>query len=99
MPSVDLLLAYLRAFQNRKAMYVQPVNLATVQSFLTGFATGCHACGYDIHRGQGSGVKEVRGWEWNAIGPIPQMRVKGLSEEKIMDELIELEVALLQMTA
>jgi hypothetical protein len=72
-------------------MYVQPANLATVQSFLTGFATGCLVCGYDIHRDLGSGLKEVRGWEWNAVGPIPQMRAKGLSEEEIMDELIEIE--------
>jgi hypothetical protein len=97
MPSADRLIEFLRAFQNRKGMYVEPVNVATVQGFLTGFATGCGACGFDIHRGMGCEVKKVRGWDWTAVGPIPQMQAKGLSDEEIMDELIEIEAAIMLM--
>ena len=37
------LIEFLRAFQARKSMYVQPVTIETVESFLTGFIVACHA--------------------------------------------------------
>ena len=96
MPSVDDLIEHLRAFQKRKNMYVRPVTVQTVQAFLTGFATGCHACGFVWDRELWWTAQEARGWKQSPVGPIPQMEAKGLTEAEIMDELIEIEVDTLQ---
>lgn len=96
MPTVDQLVEILRAFQNRKAMYVQPVDLRTVQSFLTGFQFGCHACGFPIDHEAWLKALEARGWNRDAIGPVPQMERKGMSEAEIIDELVEIEILMLR---
>ena len=41
-------------------------------------------------------VHERRGWRGSALGPIPHMREQGMTDEAIMDELIEIEVEVIR---
>lgn len=91
-PSVDRLIEYLRSFQKRKPMYVHPVTVPTVQAFLWGFKTGCHALGFELDPELWWTAQEARGWERSPSGPVPQMEARGLSETEIMGELIAIEI-------
>ena len=84
---------FLRAFQTRKGMYVQPVTVETVRSFLTGFIVASAAFGYRIEYGGTRESLEKRGLEWGpAIDPVSQMQALGWSDERIMDEAVEIEI-------
>lgn len=96
MPAVDHIVEHLRAFQRRKPMYVHPVNVETVQSFLAGFYVGCGACGFEIDLSHRWEAQVARGWERQPDGPVSQMERKGMSEAEIMDELIEIEIHMLR---
>jgi len=96
MLTVDQLIEYLQAFQKRKGMYVQPVTVKTVEAFLAGFRTGCHAFGIEINGELELAAQEPRGWKPRAVSPIPQMEAKGMSDAEIMDELIEIEMDVLR---
>jgi hypothetical protein len=97
-PHIDKMIRLLRSFQDRKKMYVQPVDLANVQSFLCGFAVGCLAADFDLPYELRDRAQESRGWNLShGLGPVPQMRERGMSDEEIMDELIEIEVLRLQL--
>jgi hypothetical protein len=86
---------YLRAFQARKGMYVQPVTVHTVEAFLSGFEVACHALGFPIDRELWWAAQEARGWKRRSVGAVPQMEAKGLTEEEIVNELIEITIATL----
>lgn len=96
MPTVDQLIENLQSFQKRTKMYVDPVDVRTVQGFLNGFEFGCHACGYPIDRACWLTALEARGWDRDAIGPVPQMERKGMSEAEIIDELVEIEILIIR---
>lgn len=85
------LIDILKAFQARKGMYLDPVTIDTVESFLTGFIVACHA--FDIHVDYGGTRKslEKRGLETDgAISPIMRMQGQGWSDERIIEEAIEI---------
>jgi hypothetical protein len=96
MSTADRLIEALRALQKRKAMYVHPVTVQAIEAFLNGFKTGCHALGFEIDRELWWAAQEARGWKRRSVGPVPQMKAKGLREEEIMDELIEIEIDMLR---
>ncbi len=91
MANESRLIEFLRAFQARKSMYVQPVTIETVESFLTGFIVACHA--FEVHIDYG-GIPESfekRGLETGgAISPIKRMQSQGWSDERIIEESIEI---------
>lgn len=88
---------YLDAFRQRKGMYVQPLDASNVQGYLHGFHIG-YVLGrnlvddYTWHR-----ATEQRGWACGAMSPADVMR--GLDDEAIMDELIEIEILALRLLA
>jgi hypothetical protein len=92
MSIIDQLIEILRSFQKRKGMYVYPVNARAVQNFLHGFEASCSAFGFKFDRELWWTVGESRGWKRAPEGPARPMGAKGLSEDEIMDELIEIEI-------
>lgn len=82
----------LKSFKARKGMYISTISIDTVQSFLTGMSCargiGGHAAWWEAQR--------RRGWKRNSAGPVPQMRDKGMTDEEIMDELIEIDIDVLE---
>lgn len=84
-------LSFLKSFKARKSMYINPVNVDTVLSFLFGFRLGTGATGATVCQGWWK-AQERRGWKRSSVGPVPQMREKGMTDLEIMDELIEIEL-------
>lgn len=92
-PNPDRILEILRSVRaESKAMDIQPLDVPSTINFLNGFALGCFACGLDDLDVRESATV-ARGWTWSAAGPIGEMRERGLSEEAIVHELIETEIA------
>ena len=82
------ILEILEAFRTRKDMYIDPVCPEEAEKWLYGFDVGCFACGVQI---EWQIALEKRGWELRSTtSPIHEMRVKGLSDEQIIDELVAL---------
>jgi hypothetical protein len=75
----------LDAFRRRKDPYISPVSPEEAEKFLYGFDTGCVACGVLV---EWQACAERRGWRLGAIGPITQMRERGMTDDAIIDELI-----------
>jgi hypothetical protein len=90
---VDHILDILRSARQRKPMYLQSVNIAAADNFLSGFKIGCFACGLEVPVEIRERVTIERGWQWYAALPITEMRERGLSEEQIVDELFAIEIA------
>jgi hypothetical protein len=86
----------LRLLQTRPRLFLGEVTLERVNVWLGGFEAGCAALGVAIPRDVFTKVLQERGWKESAYGQIPQMREKGLSDDQIVQELIEIQVALYQ---
>src|SRR5262245_5915755 len=82
----------LRLLQARPHLFVGDVTLERIYVWLGGFGAGCAALGEKIDRDAYVKVLEGRGWAESAYGEIPQMRKKGLSDEQIIRELIEIQI-------
>ena len=72
-------LELLDAFRKRPAMYVIPVTVETVDSFLFGLATGLNIGDAKATEQLRRKAQVRRGWKWRGTMPVPQMREKGLA--------------------
>lgn len=91
--SVGRILEILRSARQRKSMYLGRTEVGTAETFLNGFKVGCFACGLEVPFKIQEQVTIERGWKWNALGPINEMREAGLSEEQVVDELFAIEIS------
>lgn len=81
----------LKAFQARKGMYLDPISVEAVESFLTGFIVACHAFEVHVDYGGTRESLEKRGLETDgAISPITRMQAKVWSDERIIEDAIEI---------
>jgi hypothetical protein len=92
------LLDVLKNARQRKEMYFQPVTVEAAENFLGGFSVACLACGVITH-GDLEHAQKTPGWKENSMGPLAEMRERSLTEEQIIDELIELEITAIQRAA
>ena len=90
---------FLQTFRQRKRMYVQPVDVPNVESFLTGFRIACMAAGFFRDHGPWNRASERRDWACGAMSPADVMRERGMDDEAIMEELIEIEILALRLLA
>ncbi len=90
---------YLRSFQRRKGMYVAQADVPNVESFLTGFRIGCMGAGLFRDHGPWNRATERRGWACGARSPSDVMRERGLDDESIMDELVEIDILAIRLVA
>jgi hypothetical protein len=88
MPEADEILRFLEAFRKRKPMYIGKVEVRAAELFLAGFLAGCGACGFPGSWEKWRDAAAARGWKRSPLGPVPEMRDRGMSEEEIIDELI-----------
>jgi hypothetical protein len=84
--------ATLRLFQARPHLFLGAVTLERVQVWLGGFEAAAAATRVKASQGAFSDVLRERGWQESGHGPVPEMRQKGLSDEQIMNELIDIEI-------
>jgi hypothetical protein len=69
-------------------MYIGEVRVEAAEHFLAGLLTGCNLCGLRVSWNMWRQVAKDRGWEERvSVGPLPEMRERGLSEQEIIDEL------------
>src|SRR5262245_25406582 len=73
---VERVLELLEAMSRRTAMYVHPVNIATVQSYLHGLQAGCAFGGLNVSREVYEAAAAARGWKLRAAGIVWHMRAK-----------------------
>ena len=78
----------LKDIKRRKSMWFRP-SVDNAQTFLAGYRGALRAMGVEISA-HSEHVVERRGWVQSSIGYTPSMREKGLSEDEIIDELIEI---------
>ena len=67
-------------------------DVAGAVDFLAGFLTACDALGFRYSRDISRHVIVENEWEPSSQGVWLQMREKGLSEEEIVKELVQLEI-------
>ena len=84
----------LEKVRQRPAMFIGTVTVESMDIFLGGFTLAFWAFDYSQEFEREATYK--RGWTFPPIGPIPQMREKGYSEEQIIDELIMVKITALQ---
>ncbi len=92
-PQAKVLLGTLEGLRRRPEMYIiGKNNVEALLSFLYGMFTLCsHLTGFD--RSTFLEIAKRRGWQESPRGVVPSMREAGLSEEEIVKELIEIEIA------
>ncbi len=88
---IEGVLQLLEGMSRRPGMYVQPVEIATIQSYLHGLEAGCHLGGLDVTREIYETAAASRGWKQRATGIVWHMEAKGLDAEAIIQELIAVE--------
>jgi hypothetical protein len=88
---VDRVLDHLAGFAKRPGMYVNPVSIATVKSYLHGLETACSIHGNAVSREGYAQVAATRGWEVRANGIVWHMQAKNLDDAAIIQELIAVE--------
>jgi hypothetical protein len=85
-------LELLDSLSRRTAMYVHPVDISTVQSYLHGLEDGCRLGGLEVSRDAYVAAAASRGWEFRATGIVWHMESKGFAKEAVIQELIAVEV-------
>jgi hypothetical protein len=85
-------LQILKSAQQRKAMYLRQVTTVDAENFLAGFTIGCSIFGIQVPVEFYAQATQARGWRFNALGATPEMLAKGLSDEKIVEELFAIEI-------
>ena len=88
---IEGVLQLLGSLSRRTGMYVQPVEVATLQSYLHGLEAGCSLGGLDVTREVYEAAAAARGWKQRATGIVWHMEAKGLAVEAIIQELIAVE--------
>lgn len=91
---VRRILATLDAAKRHKGLYFGAPSIETVKTWIAGFTTSCAVFGYDYRFLDDRSVQhvlEARGWPMYAVRPVYEMQAAGLSDEQIMDELLDIE--------
>jgi hypothetical protein len=73
---LERVLELLEGFAKRPSMYVHPVEIATVQSYLHGLEAGCSLGGLSVSQEIYAQAAAARGWRFRATGIVWHMRAK-----------------------
>lgn len=92
MPPRERLMQLLQQVQKQKGMFLFPLSVASLENYLNGFRAASAACGIEVPRKLRQQVLESRGWKFAGAGPVPQMKERGLTEEAMLEELLEIEI-------
>ncbi len=83
--------------RRRPSMFLGTPSEQAVQHFLMGFRTAYQAIGWPITLELQCEAFRQRGWEFRADGPAGQMRERSYTEAQVVDELMMIEIAALQL--
>lgn len=96
---LDLVLKLLESFAKRTEMYVNPVEIDTVQSYLHGLEAGCQIFGLSVSRDVYARAALTRGWTYRATGIVWHMRSNKLDDAAVIQELIAVEAEAFRLAA
>jgi len=85
---LERILELLERLSRRTGMYVHPVEVATIQSYLHGLQTGCALGGLEVSREVYVEAAAARGWKFRATGIVWHMQAKKFTDEAVIQELI-----------
>lgn len=87
---------FLDRVKQKPHMYVVRSDVTSMESLIYGFNAGCHIMSGEInplkHRDIIDQVKIDRGWHFSPVSVTVEMRKRGLSDEKIIEELLDIEI-------
>lgn len=89
---VVALVAQLEVVRLRKSMFFWPVSGRMAEIFVFGFSAAAHALGLESENRTWLKAGEKRGWKIQAVGPIPEMEERGLSDEEMADEVLAIAI-------
>jgi hypothetical protein len=92
---LETLVRVLEAARKHPGMYFGEPNVEVLQGFLHGVRVGAGLVDYRITHTPDSPfhtLVEARGWPYSARSPAFAMRERGLSEQEIVDELLQIEI-------
>jgi hypothetical protein len=92
-------LKLLEFMSRRTEMFVNPVQIETVQSYLHGLQAGCALGGLEVSSEVYRAAAKSRGWTFRSTGIIWHMRAKKLSNQDIIKELIAVQAEAFQRAA
>jgi len=75
-----------------RAMFFQPVDGTSATNFVCGFSACAGALGLPYHRDVKRWAEQNRGWELQAMGPLPQMAERGMTADEMAVEIIAIEI-------
>lgn len=84
-------LELLERVAEKTGMYVQPVEVGTVQSYLNGLQAGCSLSGLVVSRELYKQAAASRGWTVRAEGVVWQMRANNMDDASLIQELISIQ--------
>ena len=85
---VEKAIEHLATIRKRPGMFLGP-SVASAEDFLTGFRTALSLAGVPLSRESHQTSFQRRGWTWTALRAVPSMRERGLSDDQVVDELID----------
>ena len=88
MPIVQKTIDQLAIIKKRKGMYFLP-GVEVAETFLSGFRAALIVAGVPVSHESGRVALQRRGWEVTSVGVTPSMRSRGLTDEQMIDELLE----------
>jgi hypothetical protein len=87
----DEALRLIQAMTKRPAMYVEPVEPATVENYLRGMRVGLALSGVVSADHQYEEAASARGWKFRDASVVWHMRQAGLDEDAIVSELFHIQ--------
>jgi hypothetical protein len=87
-PIIQKTIEQLATIKKRKGMYFLP-RVEEAETFLAGFRTALIVAGVPVSHDSGRVALQGRGWEVTSVGVTPSMRSRGLTDEQMIDELLE----------
>jgi len=88
MPIIQKTIEQLATIKKRKGMYFLP-RVEEAETFLNGFRTALIVAGVPVSHESGRVALQHRGSELTSVGVTPSMRSRGLTDEQMIDELLE----------
>jgi hypothetical protein len=82
----------LKNCDKRKAMCFRPVDGKSALNFISGVRSSAKALGLQENRDVWWLAIEARGWKISSLGPLSEMRCRGMTDEQMVEEILAIEI-------
>jgi hypothetical protein len=96
MIKIDRIISDLQDIKKHPNMYIRPVTPEVLECYLIGLERGVmlsvESSTFNDFVSAGRAARKIRGWQEQPIHLIHQMRAKEMTEDAIIQELLEIEI-------